>query len=1377
MAIKDSSTVMRIIEKSRLLQLKDLEEARALSEQIPDSHEFLKQLFRKKKITRWQAGQLSAGNTSFFLGKYKLVELIGAGGMGRVFRAEHITMNRSVALKIIAKELVTDADAQKRFLNEARAIASLNHPNIVHAYSVDKEGDRYYIVMEFVEGTDLEKTVEKNGAVAQDRVAVFMHQAAGALQHAHERGMIHCDIKPANLLLNESEQIKILDMGLARFQNSDKGKADSNDLNQNVIGTVDYMAPEVAEDSANVSPQSDIYSLGCVMFFLLTGEIPFPGETIPERILKHQNGEPKNPTEINDAISPRLAEICLKMMARELSERYQSAEEVAEDLAQWLRSGMKEESESGSSSISLDFSNFAASDDSKSLKAASSKKSGFFGLSSKKKESSGSRIGLGKEEERIENGSENDQGKAEGLESHAADLEKRTKDTAKNFSVPDFSNLGNLEAEEKDESEGNPFEELAGIFGNSVGGTEKNLKLKENPGALNRSSKERPAPVSDEKSAIEDEYGDKILKATDKKRNSEEDEVREHSEPAEETVDRLNLDESSPNHEDLEETIVANEEELESDGEISEAGNEAKKLSKEKSKSGILDDFGSESDNLLSKKMKNEKTDSKDATSLEPWGILGDSLEKKVKNSSLDLTGKAEKSFSMPKLPAKKVWAERPDSHEAESQNKNKESKIKAMTVKLSEIFAGAIGWFVGLSSKQKIIYGSVAGGSCLVLLLVLIFCLGSGGEKEIAQKNAVEPMVEDIIDETVEEVSNESTDEDSTPDGENADGENANGEKADGEKADGEKADGEKADGEKADGENADGENANGENADGENADGENADGENADGENANGEKADGENANGEKANGEKADGEKADGEKANGEKADGENANGENADGENADGENADGENADGENADGEKADGEKADGENANGENADGENADGENADGENADGENADGENADGENADGENADSENADGENADGENADGENADGENAEEVKKAEEEAKKAEEEAKKKAALEPFKDTVLSVMLPEPETDEVEIAKIDDGGLEVTVSLLGGSTAFAVKSSGKKAAVQTKFFTLESVDNENSTWEIRYQNKEEESKAAVLTLEEGSLKFKWDPDESIPPKDLPILGNCALKLECNEKSHVLALREAMEFETLVFNPKTGQASVKGGKFEIPLPSLDSVYVEIVRVGEFAEDSKDLQLPEPMKASEISRKNPLRVNFAFTDTNGNAQTPVYFQFVPMFGNGFSGTLTPGLSLNGMEIPNPGKMIGQQMGMAQNPQIDLQITKWQKEISAIDQKNKDKAAHAKSPEDSAKQTELQLNIWMVGLMKQLVKADVEYRVYADMDGEQVDLITSKYVDPEAKKAQRKKSKSSKKRDGNDEPDSEEESDLGGFKF
>ena len=1247
MAIKDSSTVMRIIEKSRLLQLKDLEEARALSEQIPDSHEFLKQLFRKKKITRWQAGQLSAGNTSFFLGKYKLVELIGAGGMGRVFRAEHITMNRSVALKIIAKELVTDADAQKRFLNEARAIASLNHPNIVHAYSVDKEGDRYYIVMEFVEGTDLEKTVEKNGAVAQDRVAVFMHQAAGALQHAHERGMIHCDIKPANLLLNESEQIKILDMGLARFQNSDKGKADSNDLNQNVIGTVDYMAPEVAEDSANVSPQSDIYSLGCVMFFLLTGEIPFPGETIPERILKHQNGEPKNPTEINDAISPRLAEICLKMMARELSERYQSAEEVAEDLAQWLRSGMKEESEAGSSSISLDFSNFAASDDSKSLKAASSKKSGFFGLSSKKKESSGSRIGLGKEEERIENGSENDQGKAGGLESHAADLEKRTKDTAKNFSVPDFSNLGNLEVEEKDESEGNPFEELAGIFGNSVGGTEKNLKLKENPGALNRSSKERPAPVSDEKSAIEDEYGDEILKATDKKRNSEEDEVREHSEPAEETVDRLNLDESSPNHEDLEETIVANEEELESDGEISEAGNEAKKLSKEKSKSGILDDFGSESDNLLSKKMKNEKTDSKDATSLEPWGILGDSLEKKVKNSSLDLTGKAEKSFSMPKLPAKKVWAERPDSHEAESQNKNKESKIKAMTVKLSEIFAGAIGWFVGLSSKQKIIYGSVAGGSCLVLLLVLIFCLGSGDEKEIAQKNAVEPMVEDIIDETVEEVSNESTDEDSTPDGENADGENA---------------------------------------------------------------------------------------------------------DGENADGENADGENADGEKADGENADGEKADGENAEGENADGENADGEKADGENADGEKA-------------------------DGENADGENADGENAEEVKKAEEEAKKAEEEAKKKAALEPFKDTVLSVMLPEPETDEVEIAKIDDGGLEVTVSLLGGSTAFAVKSSGKKAAVQTKFFTLESVDNENSTWEIRYQNKEEESKAAVLTLEEGSLKFKWDPDESIPPKDLPILGNCALKLECNEKSHVLALREAMEFETLVFNPKTGQASVKGGKFEIPLPSLDSVYVEIVRVGEFAEDSKDLQLPEPMKASEISRKNPLRVNFAFTDTNGNAQTPVYFQFVPMFGNGFSGTLTPGLSLNGMEIPNPGKMIGQQMGMAQNPQIDLQITKWQKEISAIDQKNKDKAAHAKSPEDSAKQAELQLNIWMVGLMKQLVKADVEYRVYADMDGEQVDLITSKYVDPEAKKAQRKKSKSSKKRDGNDEPDSEEESDLGGFKF
>ncbi|MDO4630498.1 MAG: serine/threonine-protein kinase, partial [Planctomycetia bacterium] len=362
MAIKDSSTVMKILEKSRLLQLKDLEEARTISEQHPDSQEFLKILFRKKLVTRWQAGQLLAGNASFFLGKYKLIELLGAGGMGRVFRAEHITMNRSVALKIIAKDLVTDPEAQARFLNEARAIAALNHPNIVHAYSVDKEGDRYYIVMEYVEGQDLDKFIEKNGTMPQDRVARYMHQAASALQHAHERNMIHCDIKPANLLLNEeTDQVKILDMGLARFHSHTDSKASANsDANANVIGTVDYMAPEVADDNANASPQSDIYSLGCVMYFLLTGNIPFPGDTMPERILKHQNEDPVHPHEVNAELSQMLGDICMKMMARPLDERYVTASDVVEALTQWLSTSSHNDP-SGESSISLDFSQFISS--------------------------------------------------------------------------------------------------------------------------------------------------------------------------------------------------------------------------------------------------------------------------------------------------------------------------------------------------------------------------------------------------------------------------------------------------------------------------------------------------------------------------------------------------------------------------------------------------------------------------------------------------------------------------------------------------------------------------------------------------------------------------------------------------------------------------------------------------------------------------------------------------------------------------------------------------------------------------------------------------------------------------------------------------------
>ncbi len=351
MSERDSKSLLKLIKKSQLLDETQMEEVGELANSFPMGTDFMKCLTRKKYLTRWQAGQLMKGLTSFIMGKYRLIDLLGAGGMGRVFRAEHIAMNRPVALKIISKELVSDPVAQKRFLDEARAIAALNHPNIVHAYNIDKEGSRYYIVMEFVKGKDLEKVVREDGIPDQERSVKYVLQVASALDHAHERGMVHCDIKPANLLLNADGQIKVLDMGLARLygksvkeQVAEDNAADDSPL----LGTIDYMAPEVTNDPAAVSPRSDIYSLGCVFYFLLTGCVPFPGESIPERILKHQTEDATPPAAQNPRVDRRLSDICMKMMAREPEDRYASSAEVVEALTEWL-------SDQGTGGSSLDF--------------------------------------------------------------------------------------------------------------------------------------------------------------------------------------------------------------------------------------------------------------------------------------------------------------------------------------------------------------------------------------------------------------------------------------------------------------------------------------------------------------------------------------------------------------------------------------------------------------------------------------------------------------------------------------------------------------------------------------------------------------------------------------------------------------------------------------------------------------------------------------------------------------------------------------------------------------------------------------------------------------------------------------------------------------
>jgi serine/threonine protein kinase len=339
MTVGTTQALLELLAKSELLSPEQLTECQETALLAEDVRAFVRILIEKGLITRWQAAQLLAGRSSFFLGKYKLIELLGRGGMGGVFVAEHTTMNRRVALKIISKELGRDPASLERFLIEARAGAALDHPNIVHSYSVDNEGDRYYMVMEFVEGKDLQRMVEDDGPLDFERAVDYMRQAADGLAHAHSRKMIHCDIKPANLIVNQQGVVKILDMGMARLMGHDdesNGHDDkANGHDDRVLGTVDYLAPEQALGSPDLDHRVDIYSLGCTFYFLLTGQPPFPEGTLAQRIVKHQTQEPRSILELRPTTPRDLVKLCQKMMAKDPEKRIQSAAEISQWLAAW----------------------------------------------------------------------------------------------------------------------------------------------------------------------------------------------------------------------------------------------------------------------------------------------------------------------------------------------------------------------------------------------------------------------------------------------------------------------------------------------------------------------------------------------------------------------------------------------------------------------------------------------------------------------------------------------------------------------------------------------------------------------------------------------------------------------------------------------------------------------------------------------------------------------------------------------------------------------------------------------------------------------------------------------------------------------------------
>jgi serine/threonine protein kinase len=345
----DRETFLANLKRSGLLHQRDLDAVLPRLPQTERGRPVAKALVDQGLLTRFQAQQLLAGRThGFNLGQYRILGYIGQGGMGRVYKAMHRTMKRVVAIKILSPELVKTEKARKLFKHEVRAAARLLHPNIVTAHDANKVSGRYFLVMEYVDGPNLDQLVRRKGPLPVSLACEVIRQAALGLQHAYEMGMVHRDIKPANLLVQRTGlvpqiQVKILDFGLARLhEQGDSELAGSGTIQtapNTVLGTPDYLSPEQSRNLHGVDIRSDLYSLGCTFYFILTGKVPFPGGSSVAKLLRHASEDPEAAEQIRPEVPATVAYVLRRMMAKDPAARFQSPADVAEALAPFSKMG------------------------------------------------------------------------------------------------------------------------------------------------------------------------------------------------------------------------------------------------------------------------------------------------------------------------------------------------------------------------------------------------------------------------------------------------------------------------------------------------------------------------------------------------------------------------------------------------------------------------------------------------------------------------------------------------------------------------------------------------------------------------------------------------------------------------------------------------------------------------------------------------------------------------------------------------------------------------------------------------------------------------------------------------------------------------------
>ena len=272
------------------------------------------------------------------LNHFHLEAFIGGGGMGAVFKGHDEQLDRTVAIKVIPF-VGDDPDLQRRFRNEAQSAAKLDHPRIARVFDVGSHGDWHYIVFEYIEGTNIRDLVTTNTVLPIDDAVFYTCELADALQHAADRGIVHRDIKPSNILIGQDSKIKLVDMGLARSENLDL----SEDMTASgvTLGTFDYISPEQAKDPRDADLRSDIYSLGCTLYFMLTGSPPYPGGTMLQKLLSHGNAPPPDARALRPEVSDHLVAVIQKMLAKSPADRYQTGFDLVADLREVaLRDGL-----------------------------------------------------------------------------------------------------------------------------------------------------------------------------------------------------------------------------------------------------------------------------------------------------------------------------------------------------------------------------------------------------------------------------------------------------------------------------------------------------------------------------------------------------------------------------------------------------------------------------------------------------------------------------------------------------------------------------------------------------------------------------------------------------------------------------------------------------------------------------------------------------------------------------------------------------------------------------------------------------------------------------------------------------------------------------